>query len=65
MRQLDPKIRKDSKYYIYSPGKTARDLFLYRTVTSRKIERESRGGGGSSTHRTSDGGRAGGRGGSF
>lgn len=29
MRQLDPKIRKDSKYYIYSPGKTARDLFLY------------------------------------
>lgn len=43
----------------------ARDLFLYRTITSRKIERESRGGGGSSTHRTSDGGRAGGRGGSF
>lgn len=43
----------------------ARDLFLYRTVTSRKIERESSRGGGSSTHTTSDGGRAGGRGGSF
>lgn len=43
----------------------ARDLFLYRTITSRRIERSHPGGGGSSTHRTSDGGRAGGRGGSF
>lgn len=41
-----------------------RDVFLYRNVMKRKIERDS-GGGGSSTHRTSDGGRAGGHKGSF
>lgn len=43
-----------------------RDIFLYRTVNRRKIEKESHtGGGGSSTHRTSGGGTAGGRTGSF
>lgn len=43
-----------------------RDIFLYRTVVRRKLEKETHmGDGGSSTHRTSDGGKAGGRTGSF
>lgn len=44
-----------------------RDIFLYRTVNRRKIEKPSNtgGSGGSSTHRTSGGGTAGGRTGSF
>lgn len=48
----------------------ANDLFLYRTMSKRRIERDhgnGRGGGGgrSHTHTTSGGHRAGGRGGSF
>lgn len=43
----------------------SRDVFLYRNVTRRKIERNHSGGGGSRTHRTSGGRRAGGRTGSF
>ena len=43
----------------------AKDLFLYRTVSRRKIERDNDGPGGSSTHSTSDGGSAGGHTGSF
>lgn len=44
-----------------------RDIFLYRTVTRRKIEKEnhSGGGGGSTTHSSPGGGRSGGRTGSF
>lgn len=29
MRSLGDKIREDSEYFIYSPGRTARELFLY------------------------------------
>ena len=43
----------------------SRDVFLYRNVTRRKIERNHSGSGGSRTHRTSGGRRAGGRTGSF
>lgn len=43
-----------------------RDIFLYRTVSKRRIEKPSgKGGGGSSTHHTSSGRSAGGRTGSF
>lgn len=44
-----------------------RDVFLYRTVSRRKIEKNpgGGGGGGSSSHHTSDGGTAGGHTGSF
>lgn len=43
-----------------------RDIFLYRTIHKRRIEKSSgKGGGGSRTHRTSGGRRAGGRTGSF
>lgn len=41
----------------------SRDLYLYRTVSKRRVEKNS--GGGSSTRSSSGGGRAGGRGGSF
>lgn len=43
----------------------ARDIFLYRTVTRQRIERDNNGPGGSSTRPSSGGGRSGGRGGSF
>lgn len=43
----------------------ARDVFLYRTVTRHRIERDNNGPGGSSTRPSSGGGRSGGRGGSF
>lgn len=43
---------------------SARDLYLYRTVSKHRIEK-SDGGGGSTTHASAGGGRSGGRGGSF
>lgn len=42
----------------------ARDLYLYRTVSKHRIEKND-GGGGSTTHASAGGGRSGGRGGSF
>lgn len=41
----------------------ARDLYLYRTVSKQRIEKND--GGGSTTHSSAGGGRSGGRGGSF
>lgn len=42
----------------------ARDLYLYRTVSKHRIEKND-GGGGSTTHNSAGSGRSGGRGGSF
>lgn len=61
------KVKNEARDYVRSGSfrvTQARDLFLYRTVTRRKIEQETSGGG-SSTHSAPGGGSAGGRGGKF
>lgn len=67
MKSVSPKTRareyvRDGSFRVTRE----RDIYLYKTVHSRKKEMSSGGGGGgSSTHKTSDGGRAGGHTGSF
>ena len=65
LKSVSPKNRAED--YIRNGSfrvKRERDVFLYRTVERRKIEKNSSGGG-SSSHSTSDGGSAGGHTGSF
>ncbi len=66
------KVKREARDYVRKNSfqvTRANDLFLYRTVRRRKIEKAppsgGGGGGGSSIHTTSSGGSAGGRGGKF